>query len=118
MLKLDPSNQGAPMFLKTLLKFSQSVLFSAAALFCAVSMAQSVDPKPSHEFTNGKVIANRYIVTFRANVANPALEADNLMQGRGGQIHFRFNNAIKGFAATILADDINSIRNNPNVQLI
>jgi subtilisin family serine protease len=106
------------MFLKTLVKFSQSVLFSAAALFCAVSIAQSVDPKPSHEFTNGKVIANRYIVTFRSNVANPVLEADNLMQGRGGQIHFRFNNAIKGFAATIPAAAINSIRNNPNVESI
>lgn len=106
------------MLLKTLVKFSQSVLFSAAALFCAVSMAQAVDPKPSHEFSSGKVIANRYIVTFRQSVANPALEADNLMQGRGGQIHFRFNNAIKGFAATIPADAINSIRNNPNVQSI
>ena len=82
------------------------------------SMAQIADPKPTHALPKGKTISNRYIVIFKPSVANVAQEADNLMRGKGGQIHFRYNNAVKGFAASIPAAALNGIKNNPNVESI
>ena len=36
----------------------------------------------------------------------------------GGQVHFRYTAAIRGFAATIPAAALNGIRNNPNVEFV
>jgi len=90
----------------------------AMGFICTASIAQSADPKPKHALPKGALIADRYIVIFKPSVANAAQEADNLMRSYGGQIHFRYNNAVKGFAASIPAAALNGIQNNPNVESV
>ena len=93
---------------------------------CAIAMgfigvfasAQSANPPSTHALPKGALIANRYIVIFKPSVANVAQETDNLMRGNGGQIHYRYNNAIKGFAASIPAAALKGIQNNPNVESV
>jgi hypothetical protein len=74
------------------------------ALSCAGIAAQGREPAgATHAMPAGREIADRYIVVFKPEEANPDQEADNLMRGSGGQIHHRYSHAIKGFAATIPA---------------
>lgn len=42
----------------------------------AWSQSQTNDPKATHSFTDGKVIAQRYIVMFKDSVVNPSTEAN------------------------------------------
>ena len=72
----------------------------------------------THAFGNSKPIANRYIVVFTADVANPAQEAASLLRGANATLHHTFSNAIKGFAATIPAAALPALQNNPRVDYI
>lgn len=92
------------------------VLLGGALSFAAG--AQGTDPKASHAMPEGQKLPNRYIVILKPSVVNPTQEADNLMRASGGQIHYRYQNALKGFAATIPEAALNGIRNNPNVEYI
>jgi subtilisin family serine protease len=98
------------------------LLFAAAVLSAMVFtsagvMAQPVD-LPAQAFGESQPIPGRYIVVFKDSVPNPAAEAANLMRGRGGQVHFTYSHAIKGFAATIPHAAYQAIRMNPNVEYI
>jgi subtilisin family serine protease len=97
---------------------NRALIALVMGFICISSMAQIADPKPTHAMPKGELIPDRYIVTFKPSVANVAQEADNLMRGKGGQIHFRYTNAIKGFAASIPVYAIDGIKNNPNVESI
>lgn len=66
----------------------------------------------------GTKIPNRYIVVFKDEVGNPASEAAAMMRGRGGQIHFTYTHAIKGFAATMPAAAVEAISRNPKVAYV
>jgi subtilisin family serine protease len=66
----------------------------------------------------GTKIPDRYIVVFKDEVANPAAEAAAVMRGRGGEIHFTYSHAIKGFAATIPAQAVEAISRNPKVAYV
>jgi len=109
-------------------RFTRLVSLGAAAAFgiaCSsdrtvtltgvTTEASSVAAAPS---AGGAPIKDRYIVVFRDAVANPAAEADALMRGRGGEVHFRYDRALKGFAATIPAQALEQIRRNPSVLFI
>ncbi len=97
---------------------NRALIALAMGIICISSIAQGVDPKPTHAMPKGELISDRYIVIFKPSVANAAQEADNLMRGKGGQIHFRYSNAIKGFAASIPASALDGIMNNPNVESV
>lgn len=86
--------------------------------FSVLSHAQSPELAASHTLRSGEAIQNRYLVTFKSSVVDVALEADNLMRGKGGQIHYRYNHALKGFAATIPEAALSGIQNNPNVESV
>lgn len=90
----------------------------ALCMLSLTAWAQGSNGQATHALPQGKVIANRYIVTFKASVANPSAEADNLMRGNGGQIHHRYSQAIKGFAATIPSAALERIRSHPNVESV
>jgi subtilisin family serine protease len=72
----------------------------------------------SHAFGSSKAIPGRYIVVFTADVARPAQEATNLLRGTNATLHHTFNNAIKGFAATIPSAALPGLQNNPMVDYI
>ena len=63
-------------------------------------------------------IPGSYIVVFRQGVGNPAAEAANVMRGLGGQVHFTYTHAIKGFAATIPEAALQAVLRNPNVEYV
>ncbi len=63
-------------------------------------------------------IPGRYIVVFKQSVGNPAAEAANVMRGLGGQVHFTYSHAIKGFAATIPEAALQGILRNSNVDYV
>lgn len=90
----------------------------ALAAFCTPGWAQGSGAGATHALPNGQPIPNRYLVVFKSNVADSTLEADQIMRGKGGQIHHRYSHAIKGFAATIPAAALDGIRNNPNVESV
>jgi aqualysin 1 len=99
-----------------------SVLVAIAALSAIVlaspaAIAQGVE-LPTQAFGESRPIPGRYIVVFKDRVTNPAAEAANLMRSRGGQIHFTYRYAIKGFAATIPDTAYQAIRMNPNIEYI
>ncbi|MBA4158545.1 MAG: S8 family serine peptidase [Gemmatimonadetes bacterium] len=65
-----------------------------------------------------EVIPDRYIVVFNDRVADAPGLARRLAQAHGGSLHFTYDHAIKGFAATLPAPAVSALRNNPNVAYI
>lgn len=103
-------------------KSTVPLVFAAAVLSAIVFtptavMAQPVE-LPAQAFGESRTIPGRYIVVFKDRVRNPAAEVANVMRGRGGQVHFTYTQAIKGFAATIPDAAYQAIRMNPNVEYI
>lgn len=74
-------------------------------------------PAPSMAVGDSR-LQDRYIVVFKSSVADVNGETDNVMRGTGGQVHFRYETALKGFAATIPAAALEGIRRNPNVDYV
>ena len=92
---------------------------AAAALFMLAGLAPAWgQDRPAHSYAASQPIAGRYMVIFRNHVSNPAAEAASLARGAGGQVHHTYSNAIKGFAATLPAQALQGLRNNPNVDFI
>ncbi len=63
-------------------------------------------------------IADRYIVTFKSEVASPSARAAQLTQVHGGKLHHAYGHALKGFSATLSATAVAALRNNPDVASI
>lgn len=63
-------------------------------------------------------LLDRYIVVFQNDVSNPSAVADQLVQSFGGVVHFRYEHAIKGFAATLPAAALEGIQRSPMVSYI
>ncbi|MGH7459244.1 MAG: S8 family peptidase [Longimicrobiaceae bacterium] len=66
----------------------------------------------------GEVIPDRYIVVFNPGVADAPGLANRLARAHGGSIHFTYQHALKGFAATLPAPAVNALGNNPNVAYV
>jgi subtilisin family serine protease len=89
-----------------------AALGGAAPLVLAQSPAAPAAPASAP-------IKDRYIIVFKADVADPRAQAEALMRGvTNGRVHHVYSSAIKGFAASIPAQALEAIRRNPNVQSI
>ena len=66
----------------------------------------------------GRPIADRYIVVFRDGVTRGPALAAQLVRAGGGELHFTYENALNGFAATLPAAAVEGIRRNPNVAYV
>jgi len=64
----------------------------------------------------GQTIPDRYIVVFRNDVRDVPAVARQL--AGAGKLHYTYQHAIKGFAATLPAAAANALRNNPNVAYV
>lgn len=95
-----------------------SVYMAALAVAVPAALSQTVDPPADHPYAASQPIPGRYIVVFKAHVANPAAEAANLTRSLGVQLHHTYTSAIKGFAATLPDAALQALRNNPNVDYI
>ncbi len=105
-------------FLLSTVALSSALLLAApAALAQAAPSGQG--ERPTHTGRPGEPLADRYIVVFRKEVADPEREAQGLMRGvAGGRLHHVYRGALKGFAATVPAQALDGLRRNPNVEFI
>jgi aqualysin 1 len=64
----------------------------------------------------GRVIKDRYIVTFdHASPGRDVDEAKRQARGGGARIHFEYEHAVRGFAATLPPKAVEALQRNPNV---
>jgi subtilisin family serine protease len=106
--------------MKTLFRsFALCVLAASAVLPNTAAWAQPAEPALIPAQTPSKPIRDRYIVVFKADVADPQGLADALLRGvANGRLHHVYRGAIKGFAATLPAQALEAISRNPNVDYI
>src|SRR5688500_16603525 len=101
-------------------------LFAALPLFAAcadwpdhVAGPQTATiPTQGQQSLTSESLVDRYIVVFRDDVGNPSAATDQLIQQFGGVVHFRYEHAIKGFAATLPAVALAGIQHSPIVSYI
>ncbi len=101
-------------FLSVAAVFAQAVFF----VYTPTSFAQAGDAAATHPYAPSRPIPGRYIVVFKTGATNPAIEAVNLVRGAGGQLHYSYGSALKGFAASLPAAALQGLRNNPLVEYI
>src|SRR5262245_20418950 len=63
-------------------------------------------------------IADRYIVLFRPEVTVPRQEARRIVRQLGGKIHFVYDRALHGFAATLSPEAAEKLTRDPRIALI
>lgn len=63
-------------------------------------------------------IPDRYVVVFRNDVRDAAGTAKQLADAYGATVHYTYQHAIKGFAATLTAQAAEALRHNPNVAYV
>ena len=98
---------------------SVSVLLLGALPAHFAAWSQATDPAPAYPFVPSKPIRDRYIVVFKAEVADPQGLAESLVRGvANGRLHHVYRGALKGFAATLPAQALEGIGRNPNVDYI
>jgi aqualysin 1 len=83
----------------------------------AAVTAQVPDAHADRPFAPSRAIAGRYIVVLKDSVGNPAAEAAKAVRG-GGQLHYTYSAALKGFAATLPDAAVQALRNNPQVDYV
>jgi subtilisin family serine protease len=66
----------------------------------------------------GDQFQDRYIVVFNPGTPGARNLANDLVQTHGGTIHFTYETALQGFAATLPSASLEGIRRNPNVSFI
>lgn len=64
------------------------------------------------------IILGRYIIAFRSDVADPSGLARQLVAQHGGTLHFTYQYALKGFAASFPASAVAALSRNPHVAYI
>ena len=66
----------------------------------------------------GRPIPDRYLVVFREGVPNVRALAARMVSAAGGELHYTYEHALDGFAATLPAQAIIGIRRNPYVAYV
>jgi aqualysin 1 len=102
--------------LSRVLRLAAAVALATGA-FCAAAQPALPSQAAAHRF-HSTPIADRYIVVFRDHVADPEGEAAGLARSEGGQVHFTYTHALKGFAATLPEAAVERLRNHPNVAFV
>jgi subtilisin family serine protease len=62
--------------------------------------------------------SGRYIVVFKNTVAHPAAAAEAQAKRSDSKVSFVYRSALKGYSARIPADQVASLRSNPNVAYV
>ncbi len=106
------------------MRFRVTLAFAAAAVAAACASPSDLVTSPESLVApvlsaGGQgALADRYIVVFRPGTRNPGELTDQLIRTFGGTVHFRYDAALLGFAATLPPQALDGIRRNPNVDYI
>jgi subtilisin family serine protease len=99
-------------------------LFIMAALLLAFTVAQPVvaqgrGPAPILGADSLTAIPDQYIIVFDNNAGkNDRDNALGFARGQGAEIQYEYESALKGFAATLPAQALQGLQNNPHVLYI
>ncbi|HEX2081753.1 MAG TPA: S8 family serine peptidase [Longimicrobium sp.] len=63
-------------------------------------------------------IPGRYVVVLNREVSSASATAQELVSAHGGRVHFSYETAIKGFAATLSPQAVEALRRNPQVRYV
>jgi subtilisin family serine protease len=81
-------------------------------------LAPSAPSEARQEGRAGQVIPDRYVVVFNDDVRDAPGLARQLAAAHGGTVHYTYQHAIKGFAATLPAAAARALESNPNVKYV
>jgi len=84
----------------------------------ASAMADSGSATQSRRPLAGPGSIDRYIVVFRDDVSDPRGRAEALTREVGGQLHFGYQSALRGFAATLPPAALERLQSDPDVAYI
>jgi subtilisin family serine protease len=103
-------------------------LFAALALSLGLGACSDAPTTPDlapgapsearQEGRAGQVIPDRYVVVFNDDVRDAPGLARQLAAAHGGTVHYTYQHAIKGFAATLPAAAARALESNPNVKYV
>jgi subtilisin family serine protease len=102
----------------------KTIAVSAIFFACVMTGAdQSVAGGPSegapiYQAAEADAITGHYIVVFHPGRGHRVAEAAEAAARLGGKIHYVYNNALTGFAATLPEAALQGLRHNPNVDYI
>jgi subtilisin family serine protease len=95
-----------------------NVLAASCLVVVSAPMALA-QTTPAAARSSAEPVQDRYIVLFKKDVANPQAEAQAIVRGvANARLHHVYASALKGFAATLPAQSLESIRRNPMVESI
>jgi aqualysin 1 len=99
------------------------MLVAIAALAACSDLPEPVavdQTTPNIAFTqvSANTIPDRYIILFHPGVADPDGVARGITAAANGTLHFVYQYALLGFAATIPPQALAAVQRNPNVELI
>lgn len=81
--------------------------------------AVASDAEPITAVANvGQGLPDRYIVVFHHGVANGRAIAAQMVRAARGELHFTYEHALNGFAATLPAPAVANLQRNPNIAFI
>ncbi len=103
--------------------FAFSLLFLLLSLTTknALALPPTQEPPfaPLIETTSKDVIPDRYIVVLKDSARKSDVpQAAQVAEGAGGKIHFTYNTALKGYAATLNANALEMVRRQPNIAYV
>jgi subtilisin family serine protease len=75
-------------------------------------------PAPLLSAASGKKIRDRYIVVFRDDTNDARRLAAELVAAHGGGLHYTYESALRGFAATLPPAALEALRRNPRVAYV
>lgn len=106
------------------LRATLGVLALTLAAACQDSVAPSSSlhspaATPSRDVQNASSrIPDEYIVVFNDDVGDVTGRANALLKANGGNLHFTYSSALKGFSAHMSAQAADAILNDPNVAYV
>ncbi|HEX8692567.1 MAG TPA: S8 family serine peptidase [Longimicrobium sp.] len=98
--------------------FPAALAWLAAACTDATQPAALAPEAPAASAAVGLDVRDRYIVVFDDRVARPGDEAWELVRAHGGTLHFVYEHALRGFAATLPPGAAAALRRDPRVAYV
>ena len=106
------------------MRFRARFLLAGAAAWLLAACSDAAAPPleapaaPAASRAGAPDVRDRWIVVFNNSVADPRSTAARVVEERGGTLHFVYEHALRGFAATLPATAAEALRRDPRVAYV